>query len=135
MNQDDRTSSDRVIEGTDNVFADLGVPDAQTHKLKAELVVKLRDVITDLKLTQAQAGERLGVTQPEVSRILNGRFREVSVERLMRMLTRLGCEVDIVVKAAGHDAAYAPIQLEPAPQVSLSPFAGRGGPAAEPSGR
>lgn len=47
----------------------------------------------------------MGLIQPDVSRLLNGQFRDVSVERLMRLLTRLGCEVDIIVRPPGERAA------------------------------
>ena len=43
----------------------------------------------------------MGLSQPDVSRLLRGQFRDVSVERLMRMLTRLGCDVDIVIRGRG----------------------------------
>lgn len=94
-----------------NVFADLGVPDADTHLLKAELVARLQSVIRSQELTQTRTAELLGVSQPDVSRILSGRFRDISVERLVNLLTRLGCAVDIVVKPAKRKA-FAPIHLE-----------------------
>jgi predicted XRE-type DNA-binding protein len=104
-----------IIHGTDNIFADLGLPDADTHKLKAELVAQLRTTVTERGLTQSEAGDLMGISQPEVSRILRGHFTDVSVERLMRMLTRLGCEIDIVVTPSGREAAYAPIHLDARP--------------------
>jgi predicted XRE-type DNA-binding protein len=94
-----------------NVFADLNVPDAETHLLKAELVARLQSVIRSQELTQVRAAELMGVSQPDVSRILAGRFREISVERLVNFLTKLGCDVDIVVKPA-KKKAFAPIHLE-----------------------
>lgn len=95
----------RITRGTKNVFADLGFPDAETHLLKAELVTRIQRVITEQKLTQVAAGKRMGLSQPDVSRLLNGQFRDVSVERLMRLLTRLGCDVDITVRNRGKAAA------------------------------
>ena len=94
-----------------NVFADLNVPDAETHLLKAELVARLQSVIRSQELTQIRAAELMGVSQPDVSRILAGRFRDISVERLVSFLTKLGCAVDIVVKPA-KKKAFAPIHLE-----------------------
>lgn len=93
-----------TVRGTSNIFADLGYADADTHLLKAELVSRLSDVMLDQKLTQSAAAGLMGISQPDVSRLLNGQFREVSVERLMRMLTRLGCEIDIVVRERGGKA-------------------------------
>ena len=109
-----RTSESVIREGTANVFADLGFPDAETHALKAELVSRMQDVITARKLTQAKAAEIMAVSQPDVSRLLNGRFRDISVERLMRFLTRLGCEVDILVRQKSAKTAFKAIRLEAA---------------------
>ena len=92
----------RVRRGTKNVFADLGFPDAETHLLKAELVTRIQGVITKEDLTQTEAAKRMGLSQPDVSRILNGHFRDVSVERLMRLLTRLGCDIDITIRRHGR---------------------------------
>ncbi len=94
-------SDDGVKLGTENLFADLGHADPDTHLLKAQLVSRLADIMSERKLTQVAAAKASGVSQPDVSRILKGHFRDVSVERLMRMLTKLGCEVDIVVRPEG----------------------------------
>ena len=72
--------------GGKNVFADLGYADPETHLLKAGLVTRLREIISASKLTQVEAAERMGLSQPDVSRLLRGQFRDVSVERLMRKL-------------------------------------------------
>src|SRR5437016_13557209 len=103
-----------IRRGTKNVFADLGFPDAETHLLKAELMSRVQDILTDKKLTQTEAARITGVSQPDLSRMLKGRFRDVSVERIMRMLTGLGCKVDIVVKPQGRKRAFAAIRLDPA---------------------
>ena len=68
--------------------------------------------MSERKLTQAQAAQAMGLSQPDVSRLLKGQFRDVSVERIMRMLTRLGCEVDIVIKAPGRKRASSVIHLQ-----------------------
>ena len=94
-----------------NVFADLGLPEADTHMVKAQLVARLQQVIRSRKLTQVRAAELMSVSQPDVSRMLKGQFQQVSVERLMTCLARLGCEVDIVVKPA-NKRSFAPIRVE-----------------------
>ena len=105
-------SDDSIIRrGTKNVFADLGYADAETHFLKAALVTKIRAIIRENSMTQTNAAQRMGLGQPDLSRLLRGQFREVSVERLMRMLTRLGCDVDIVIRDHGkalqpHDTIH-----------------------------
>src|SRR6185295_14759551 len=102
----------KIRRGTGNIFADLGLPDADTHLLKAQLVSRLQDILDDLKITQTEAARIVGVSQPDISRILKGRFRDVSVERTMQMLARLGCDVDIVVKPRGRKKAFGPIRVE-----------------------
>ena len=95
----------QIKRGGKNVFADLGHADPETHLLKAGLVTRLREIISKSKLTQIEAAERMGLSQPDVSRLLRGQFRDVSVERLMRMLTKLGCDIDIVVRSHGQAQA------------------------------
>lgn len=90
-----------VVRGSENIFADLGYADAETHLLKAELVSRIQEIINEQKMTQTAVAKRLGLSQPDVSRLLKGHFRDISVERLMRLLTRLGCEVDIVIREQG----------------------------------
>ena len=86
--------------GGDNLFADLGVPDADAHLLKARLVFKIDALMRARSLTQVEAGRLFGVRQPDVSKMLRGEFRQFSVERLMRFLVALGQDVEIVVKPA-----------------------------------
>lgn len=101
MNKDPET---RIRRGTKNVFADLGFPEPETHLLKAELVNRIQRVIVEQNLTQTAAAKRTGLSQPDVSRLLNGQFRDISLERLMRLLTRLGCDVDITIRNHGKTA-------------------------------
>ena len=84
--------------GSGNIFADLGLPNAEEHLLKAGLVVRLGQLIKARKLTQTAAAKLLGVKQPDLSNILRGRFRGYSVGRLMRMLTAFDQDIDIVVR-------------------------------------
>jgi predicted XRE-type DNA-binding protein len=108
--------NDTVRHGTGNIFADLGYADADTHLLKAELVSRIQDRVDERKLTQVQAAKIMGISQPDVSRMLRGRFRDFSVERLMRFLTALGCEVDIIVRAPGRPIGPADtIHVQPVP--------------------
>ena len=87
----------KIERSSGNVFADLGLPDAETHLLKAELVTRIDRIIRQRGLKQVEAAKLLGLTQPDVSRLMRGNFREYSVERLLRLLTALGRDVDIVV--------------------------------------
>ena len=83
-----------------NVWLQLGFPDAEEHYLKAELVFRLSKTIKSLGLTQRAAAQRIGATQPELSKILGGKFSEVSLERLMRFLTALGYHIEIKIGSA-----------------------------------
>lgn len=99
--------------GSGNIFADIGLPNAEEHLLKAGLVVRLGQLIKARKLTQTAAAKLLGVKQPDLSNILRGHFRGYSVERLMRMLTAFDQDIDIVVrprKKAGKPGRIALIQ-------------------------
>lgn len=82
-----------------NVWLQLGLADSEEHFLKAELVLRLGRAIKACGLTQRAAARRIGTTQPELSKILRGKFSEASLERLMRFLTQLGCDIDIRIDA------------------------------------
>ena len=82
-----------------NVFADLGLADAQDLMVKANLALHIRRTIEARKLTQAQAANLLGIDQLKVASIINGRRDRFSTDRLMRFLNDLGCDVQISVSA------------------------------------
>ena len=86
--------------GSGNVFADIGLPNAEEHLVKAQLVFKIDRLMKERGLKQAAAARLLGVKQPDVSKMLRGDFRQFSVERLLRFLVALGQDVEIVVKRA-----------------------------------
>jgi predicted XRE-type DNA-binding protein len=84
--------------GSGNVFKDIGVPNAEEHLVKAQLVFKIDTILKDRGLKQVEAAALLGVRQPDVSKMLRGEFRQFSVERLLRFLVALNQDVEIVVK-------------------------------------
>jgi predicted XRE-type DNA-binding protein len=92
-------------EGPDAKRVAAAFPDAEQHFLKAELVLRLDKAITSLGLTQRAAARRIGATQPELSKILGGKFTEVSLERLMRFLTALSCHIEIKIGAEQENKA------------------------------
>ena len=92
------TKNTRIYEGGVNVFADLGLPDADNHFLKAQIVAELFRLTTERKLTQQKAGTLMGISQPEVSRLFKGHFREYSVDRLMAFLTGFDRDIEIVAR-------------------------------------
>ena len=87
----------KVEQGSGNVFSDLGFSDeeAKEELLKAELGAEIFRILEYRRLTQTKAARIMGVKQPEISRLKSGKFSYYSVERLMRFLERLNCEVSI----------------------------------------
>ena len=100
-------SRTRVTKSTGNIYADLGVKHAEEHAIKAELVHQIAAILKEEGLTQKDTAVRLGIAQPDVSRMLAGHFRQFSVERLMRFLVALGQDVKIVVRPAAAARARA----------------------------
>jgi predicted XRE-type DNA-binding protein len=94
-----------IFVGSGNVFADIGLPNADEHLLKAQLVHRIDSVMKGRKLKQVEAAALLGVKQPDISRLLRGDFRQFSVERLMRFLVALGQDVEIRVRPSTARAA------------------------------
>jgi predicted XRE-type DNA-binding protein len=84
--------------GSGNVFKDLGIPNAEEHLVKAQLVFKIDTIMKDRGLKQAASADLLGIKQPDVSKMLRGDFKQFSVERLLRFLVALNQDVEIVVK-------------------------------------
>jgi len=84
--------------GSGNIFKDLGIPNAEEHLVKAQLVFKIDTIMKDRGLKQAAAADLLGVKQPDVSKMLRGDLKQFSVERLLRFLVALNQDVEIVVR-------------------------------------
>jgi predicted XRE-type DNA-binding protein len=87
-----------VMEGSGNVFEDLGFEDADELQAKAELTRQLHNILKRQKLSQRAAARLLGIAQPDVSALLNGRHTGFSLTRLMTLLNRLDRDVEIVVR-------------------------------------
>ena len=85
----------KVQRGSGNVYADLGLPDAEKLKIKTGLVIAIRKAMLGLGLTQQEAARRMGITQPKVSDMMRGDFSNLSERKLMDCLTRLGFDVEI----------------------------------------
>lgn len=87
-----------IVKSSGNVFADLGFANSEQEQLKADLTLQIYRTIKARGLTQAKAGEILGVKQPHVSNLMRGRSGSFSVGRLMEFLTALGQDVEITVR-------------------------------------
>lgn len=99
---------------SENVFCDLELPDAAMHASKAGLAARIQDEIRTMDITQIEAANLLNLGEQELSRMLRGRFRDVSLERLFSFLTRLGCAIEIIVTPPSAKA-FAPIRIAPKP--------------------
>jgi predicted XRE-type DNA-binding protein len=88
----------RVIKGSGNVFADLGLPNPEQELLKARLTLQIYTILRDSGLTQVEIAKILGVQQPQVSLLMRNRAGNFSIGRLMEFLTALRRDVEITVK-------------------------------------
>jgi predicted XRE-type DNA-binding protein len=89
-----------VTRGSGNIFADLGLPNADEHMLKARVVMFIARTIEQLGLTQQAAAKRMGISQPDVSNMIRGQFEHASLDRLLRYAQALGTDVEIKMKRA-----------------------------------
>lgn len=87
-----------VTRGSGNVYKDAGFPDADVMAVKAEMVMAIAGILKDRRLTQKAAASRMGISQPDVSRLLRGHFEGFSFDRLLGFLQALGSDVEIKVK-------------------------------------
>ena len=98
----------RIVEGVEvqrgsgNVYADLGLPDAEKLKIKTGLVIEIRKAMRALGLTQQAAARRMGISQPKVSGMMHGDFTNLSERKLMDCLNRLGYDIEIKVRPAAE---------------------------------
>ena len=99
-----------VRNSSGNVFADLGMPDAEEHLAKATIAHTICNLIHSARLSQKMAAERLGIDQPKVSALMRGRLRDFSTERLMRFVTALDRDVIITIRQP-RDAGHASVRV------------------------
>ena len=95
-----------VEMGSGNVFADLGLRDAEKLKIKSGLVIEITKAVCKLGLTQDEAARRMGITQPKVSGMLRGDFSNLSERKLMDCLNRLGYDIEIKVRPAAKPLGH-----------------------------
>ena len=94
-----------------NVFADLNLPQADDLLAKAELAAKIIAEIQRRRLTQSQAAAILGIDQPKVSALKQGKLSGFSIERLMRLLLVLGRDIEITVKRRAKSKSVARLRV------------------------
>ena len=91
--------SGNIVRSSGNVFADLGLADAGERQTKVQLAVAINEVLRRRGLSQQKAAKLLAVNQPKVSALSKYRLEGFSVERLMRFLTLLNQDVEIVIRS------------------------------------
>ena len=102
----------RIIEGVEvqrgsgNIYADLGLPDAEKLKIRTGLVIEIRKAMRALGLTQQEAAKRMGIPQPKVSGMMRGDFTNLSERKLMDCLNRLGYDIEIKVRPAAEPVGH-----------------------------
>jgi predicted XRE-type DNA-binding protein len=101
----------KVTPSNGNVFADLGLPEAAAELVKAELTYQLAKRIKTLGLTQATAARRLGISQPDVSRLMKNRPTGFSTGRLLALLNALDLDIDIVLRPASAPPHTAKVRI------------------------
>jgi predicted XRE-type DNA-binding protein len=94
-----KKSDESVTRGSGNVFADIALDHPEEALAKARIVETIADLIARRDLSQQGAGKLVGLTQPQISRLMRGDTREFSYERLMRVLNALGQDVEITIRA------------------------------------
>lgn len=98
LNENELVDDETITPSCGNVFADLGLPDAELLFAKANLGLKITRITRERKLTQARAAKLMGLTQPNVSDLIRGHLDGFTLDRLFRCLEALGQEVEIIVR-------------------------------------
>ncbi len=93
----------RITHSSGNVFADLGVRDPEEAMARAQLLRRIKVIIEESSMTQAEAARALGIDQPQVSKLMNGKLSVFSMDRLIHFLNALDRDVEIVVKPKGNE--------------------------------
>jgi predicted XRE-type DNA-binding protein len=106
-----KSSKIRIKAGSGSVFRDLGFPNPEREEIKARLTLQIYRLIKARGLTQAAAGEILGIKQPHVSGLMRGQSGNFSVERLMDFLTALGQDVEITVRPTRRERGEVQVVL------------------------
>jgi predicted XRE-type DNA-binding protein len=95
-----------------NIFADLGLENADELLLKAKIAAEISEITKRRKLTQSKAATLMGVAQPDLSNLMRGHFKGFSIERLMKMITALGRDVEIIIRPAPRSRKLGKIKIE-----------------------
>ena len=92
-----------IEKSSGNVFADIGFANDQEMLVKANLALKISEIITQRRMTQIEAAAVLGMPQPKLSKLLRGQFHGVSETKMLECLNKLGRDIQIVIRKANRD--------------------------------
>jgi predicted XRE-type DNA-binding protein len=92
-----------IKKSSGNVFADIGFANDQEMLVKANLALKISEIIAQRRLTQMEAALVLGIPQPKLSKLLRGQFHGVSETKMLECLNKLGRDIQIVIRKANRD--------------------------------
>lgn len=92
----------KIIPSSGNVFKDLGfdAEEAENLRLRSEMIIALRHYIERNNMTQKQAADRFGVTQPRISDLIRGKIGKFTIDMLANMLSSIGIRVQLIMKKA-----------------------------------
>jgi predicted XRE-type DNA-binding protein len=92
-----------IEKGSGNIFADIGFANDQEMLVKANLALKISEIIAQRRLTQIEAAAILGMPQPKLSKLLRGQFHGVSETKMLECLNKLGRDIQIVIRKANRE--------------------------------
>jgi predicted XRE-type DNA-binding protein len=92
-----------IEKSSGNIFADIGFANDQEMLVKANLALKISEIITQRRMTQIEASAILGMPQPKLSKLLRGQFHGVSETKMLECLNKLGRDIQIVIRKANRD--------------------------------
>jgi predicted XRE-type DNA-binding protein len=92
-----------IENSSGNIFADIGFANDQEMLVKANLALKISEIIAQRRLTQIEAAAVLGMPQPKLSKLLRGQFHGVSETKMLECLNKLGRDIQIVIRKANRD--------------------------------
>ena len=108
-----KTETETVDSGSGDVLVDLGFPDADERRVRVQLAMRLNELIVTGRLTQARAAQLFGIPQPHISELKHYKLSRFSSERLLRFVTLLDRDVEIVIrpKAKGHASGVVSVSV------------------------
>jgi predicted XRE-type DNA-binding protein len=101
----------KIEKSSGNVFANIGLAEPDERLAKAELAIRIAQIVKKRHLTQQQAADILEIPQPKVSAILNGQLRGFSLEKLLRLMMSLDRDIEIVVRKKPRDHEHGQMKV------------------------